>query len=229
VSRGRWQTNFVAAFVLVAMLVVCNVAFVYSHGYLQLLWILLGYLGLWGVYTWVRLQPEETGLARRDLGKGLRYAAWGIIFILIACLLIQLFDKHIFKDPRYNQSFPAALYAALLLLPVKTVLFEELAFRGIFPALLLRLKANRWLATLISSLAFGLWHITSAMGIGNYQVSGDIAVPKVGVVLATILATTTAGIILCTLRWRSGSLVTPIALHWFLNGLAIMLAAFSWH
>ncbi|MGA5143427.1 type II CAAX prenyl endopeptidase Rce1 family protein, partial [Streptomyces azureus] len=37
-------------------------------------------------------------------------------------------------------------------------------------------------------------------------------------------ATTAAGVVLCELRRRSGSLLAPAALHWAVNGIGYVLA-----
>jgi CAAX protease family protein len=42
-------------------------------------------------------------------------------------------------------------------------------------------------------------------------------------VAATVLVTFLAGLLLCVLRARSGSLLAPIGLHWAANGAGIVL------
>lgn len=60
---------------------------------------------------------------------------------------------------------------------------------------------------------------------------GDVAAVlagAVGTVVAVTAATTgaaLAGVVLCELRRRSGSLLAPFALHWALNALGVL---FSW-
>jgi membrane protease YdiL (CAAX protease family) len=63
------------------------------------------------------------------------------------------------------------------------------------------------------------------------SVRGDKAATRARVavsVLATIAFTTIAGIVFAELRWRSGSLVAPIGLHWATNGLGVLAAARVW-
>lgn len=48
-------------------------------------------------------------------------------------------------------------------------------------------------------------------------------------VTGAVLATGAAGFVFSWLRRRSGSLIAPIALHWSLNGLGALAAAFVWH
>jgi membrane protease YdiL (CAAX protease family) len=147
------------------------------------------------------------------------YTSWTHVYIVTI---------EFFKDERYNQSLNYTLYAALALLPLKTVIFEELAFRGIIPALILRFK-NQKTATIISSLAFGLWHVSTSLGIGAYSSGKNTTVPSFIVIGVVICVTTILGMIFCELRWRSDSLVAPMVVHWFINASAIILASLSWH
>lgn len=50
-----------------------------------------------------------------------------------------------------------------------------------------------------------------------------------GGVAGAVVATGAAGFVFSWLRRRSGSLIAPIALHWSLNGLGALAAAFVWH
>lgn len=213
---------------LVASLTVFNFAFVPATGWLRLFWNLSGYAVLLVVYKLAGLSLADIGLDKKYLKSGLIYG--GSIVLLIAGVLglTLIVNPAMFSDPRYHQSLSSALYASLVLLPLKTVFFEELAFRGILPALLMKFKNNRWFATIISSLGFGLWHITSAATIGSYHIGASIVVPKLLVILAVWLFTSVAGVILCELRWRSKSLVAPTVVHWFINGAGMILAALSW-
>ncbi len=208
-------------------LVVCNILFTPTAGWARLFWNFLGYICLFVAYKIAQLSLSDIGLSRKYIKNGLKYAFIIILIILAVFLLAFFVDKQAFKDPRYNHSISTAFYAVFILLPLKTVLFEEFAFRGILPATLLKIKNNRWFATIISSLAFGLWHVASSVSIGNYHI-GSIVIPKFIVVLIAVLFTALAGVFLCELRWRSKSLIAPILVHWFVNAAAIILAAISW-
>lgn len=212
----------------VSALVVFNFAFVPSTGWLRLFWNLLGYFVLLLIYRVAEFKNDDIGLARRYFKSGIKYGAIVITIIGVGLLAAFLINSDTFKDPRYHQSLPVALYSALVLLPLKTVLFEELAFRGIMPALLLRLKRGRWLATIISSVAFGFWHIISAATIGSYSAGGGLTISKPLVIVSVWLFTSLAGVFLCELRWRSKSLIAPIIVHWFVNAATIILASLSW-
>jgi membrane protease YdiL (CAAX protease family) len=121
----------------------------------------------------------------------------------------------------------AALMAALVVIPLGTVLAEELAFRG----LLLPLLGRRYgvpTGALLSSALFGLWHVLAALGGGPANaaiaelVGGDAAGTMLRVVI-TVLFTSAAGVVLCWLRLRSGSLLAPVLAHWAVNGLGVIM------
>jgi membrane protease YdiL (CAAX protease family) len=81
---------------------------------------------------------------------------------------------------------------------------------------------------LLSSGLFGLWHIVASLGGGPANaamvdvVGGDVAGTVVRVVV-TVLFTSLAGVVLCWLRLRSGSLLAPMLAHWTVNGLGVIV------
>jgi len=126
-----------------------------------------------------------------------------------------------------NRGWGSVAVRVLVTLPLLTVIPEELAFRGVTWALLRRVGGTR-VATLGSSLLFGLWHVLAALGGGpaNETAAGALGEGAVGVaarVGATVLVTFLAGLLLCALREGSGSLLAPIGLHWAANGAGIVL------
>jgi membrane protease YdiL (CAAX protease family) len=107
------------------------------------------------------------------------------------------------------------------------VIPEELAFRGVTWALLRRAGGRR-VATLGSSVLFGLWHVLPALGGGpaNETAAGALGEGAAGVAAraaGTVLVTFLAGLLLAALRAGSGSLLAPIGLHWAVNGAGIVL------
>lgn len=220
--------NLQAVILFAAALVVFNIAFISTNGWARLAWNSLGYASLLLAYQLGHLNLKAIGLSKKNLKPGLIYGACVIAIIFCGMMILFFIDKTLFKDPRYHHSLSTALYSVLILLPLKTVFFEELAFRGILPALLLKIKNERRFATIISSLAFGFWHIFSATKIGDYHLAGNITIPNVAVVCGVFVATSVAGFLFLELRWRSGSLAAPIIVHWFINGAGIILASLSW-
>jgi membrane protease YdiL (CAAX protease family) len=126
----------------------------------------------------------------------------------------------------------AALYTSLVVIPLGTVLFEEVAFRSVLWGLLAH-DYGVPLATAVSACLFGLWHVLPAMDLArtHTSVKGRATAGRrrlAVTVLATIAFTTIAGIVFAELRRRSGSLVAPVGLHWATNGLGVLAAARVW-
>jgi membrane protease YdiL (CAAX protease family) len=46
-------------------------------------------------------------------------------------------------------------------------------------------------------------------------------------VIVTVVFTALAGVVLCGLRLRSGSLVAPVLAHWTVNGLGVIVAVLA--
>lgn len=210
---------------LLVILVVCNLAFARSNGWLRWSWQLFGFGSLLLVYKIGGLSLSDIGLSRSRIAPGLKYALVAIALILVALIIVFLLKQSVFKDNRYNQGLWAALSAGLFIVPLKVVLFEELAFRGIMPALLKDLGSKPWIILVVSSVLFGLWHILTAPKTSNLSVGNDSNLLIVNVVF---VATCVGGAALYWLRQQSGSLVAPILVHWFINGAVIVLAALSW-
>jgi membrane protease YdiL (CAAX protease family) len=218
----------VASIALLYVLLTCNITFVDSSGWARLFWNLLGYCGLFLVYRLGKLTPADTGLEKSQARNGVTYGAIVAVVVLAGSLIFFLFDRSFFMDSRYHHSLGVAVYATIVLLPLKTVLFEELAFRGIFLGLALKLMHQRLISVITTSLAFGLWHVSSSMDIGSYHLSSGIIIPQLLVVGGAVIITAAASMALCELRLRSHSLIAPIMTHWALNGFAILLASLSW-
>jgi len=115
-----------------------------------------------------------------------------------------------------------------VVIPLGTVLPEELAFRGVLLALLGRRYGVR-AGTLLSSGLFGLWHVLPSLGggVANATIAGVVGADAAGSavrVVVTVLFTSLAGMVLCWLRLRSGSLLAPVLAHWTVNGLGVIVA-----
>lgn len=176
----------------------------------------------------------ELGLARSTWRSGLRYgaAAAALVAVVVSVAAILPLTRSAFLDERYRNDAGAAVRYALLAIPLQTVIPEEIAFRGVLLALISRSYGRRS-GTLCSSVLFGLWHITSSLGLAtdnegvSSQLGSGSSAQVLGVVGA-VVATTLAGLVLCWLRWRSRSLLAPIGLHWALNGAAVLAASVVW-
>jgi membrane protease YdiL (CAAX protease family) len=178
------------------------------------------------------LLARAGGLTRDDLGLGGDRLRRGLALGALAAAAVGLFyaaavalpaTREAFVDDRAAAPLTAVLFVALVRVPLGTVVLEELAFRGVLPALV---GGGWWRATLVSSGLFGLWHVLPAMGAPN-AVSG--ALGSTGAVVGTVLFTTAAGVVFrASQRW-SGHLVTPMLLHAATNSLGVLVAWWITH
>jgi membrane protease YdiL (CAAX protease family) len=173
---------------------------------------------------------RELGLDRRDAGRGLAegLVAAAALAIVLAVAAILPATRGLFQDRRAEDaSVVVLLYLVLVRVPLGTVTVEETLFRGVLLGLGLR-RWSRRVAVAVSSVAFGLWHILPARQLTTFNpvtegLAGDPAGRALGVA-AAVAGTALAGLVLCWLRLRSGSLLAPALLHWTLNGLGYTLA-----
>jgi uncharacterized protein len=176
----------------------------------------------------------ELGLGREHWKSGMGYALAAVTVVgsVIAVGVLLPMTRPMFMNHHYA-TISGALIASMVIIPLQTVIPEELAFRGVLHGALNRAWGFRGVA-LVGSLLFGLWHVATSLGLTSSNVGftrlfgGGIVGMLAGVTLA-VLATGAAGFVFSWLRRRSGSLIAPIALHWSLNGLGALAAALVWH
>ncbi|GLW28523.1 CPBP family intramembrane glutamic endopeptidase [Actinoplanes regularis] len=177
------------------------------------------------------LSWHDLGLSRRTLLPGLKYAlgAVAIVAVVYTAGAAIPATRVVFHDVRYHLHPGAALLTAFVVVPLGTVLLEEVAFRGVLLGLVNRHRGATW-ASITSSVLFGLWHILPSLRLTqvNQAVGAALGVGITGRILAIVGAvafTALAGLLLCELRRRSGSLLAAAALHWATNGLGLLIAA----
>jgi uncharacterized protein len=189
-----------------------------------------------GLVAWLRVNGlgwAELGLGREHWKSGAAYALGAIasVMAVIAVGALLPLTRPMFMNQHYA-TISGALLASMIIIPLQTVIPEELAFRGVLHGALNRAWGFRGVA-LAGSLLFGLWHIATSLGLTSSNVGftrifgGGVVGMSAGVVLA-VSATAAAGFVFSWLRRRSGSLLAPIALHWSLNGLGALAAALVW-
>ena len=182
-----------------------------------------------GVAQGQGLTAADLGLARSTWRTGLRWGAAAAALVGAAYALAYLIGP-------VRQALPdgtgdvdrEALWAILVVIPLGTVLPEELAFRGLLLDLLGR-RQGMLAGTLLSSALFGLWHVLPSLGGGtaNAAMVGMVGADTPGTVVRVVVTvgfTSLAGVVLCWLRLRSGSLLAPVLLHWTVNGLGVIVA-----
>jgi len=190
-----------------------------------------------GLVGWLRINGlgwAELGLGRDHWKSGAAYALAAVALVLAVITVGALLPltRPMFMNNHYS-TISGALVASMIVIPLQTVIPEELAFRGVLHGALNRAWGFRGVA-LAGSLLFGLWHVATSLGLTSSNVGftrlfgGGLAGMLSGVMLA-VVATAAAGFVFSWLRRRSGSLLAPIALHWSLNGLGALAAAMVWH
>jgi CAAX protease family protein len=172
------------------------------------------------------LTADDLGLARDRLGAGLRYgaapsgavaAAW-VVLAAVPATRPALADQRI-----TGLTWPEVAYQVTIRIPAGTVLWEEVAFRGVLQAALRRVLP-RPAALAVTSGVFGLWHVrptVQALRINQLAASRRATA---GSVAATVAGTAAAGLLLSWLRERSGSLAAPVLLHLSANCGAALAA-----
>ncbi|MEU2034709.1 CPBP family intramembrane glutamic endopeptidase [Nocardia amamiensis] len=177
---------------------------------------------------------SELGLSPRHWRRGSLYglAAVGLVLAVVAIGAALPITRPFFLADRYA-TISGALIASMIIIPLQTVIPEELAFRGVLHGTLHRAYGARGVFA-AGSLLFGLWHIASSLGLTSSNrgltgfIGGGLAGQVIGILLA-VAATAAAGVVFTWLRHRSGSLLAPIALHWSVNGAGALAAALVWH
>ncbi|MGY1696615.1 CPBP family intramembrane glutamic endopeptidase [Geodermatophilus sp. SYSU D00814] len=172
----------------------------------------------------------DLGLARRDVPAGLRWggAALALVAAGYAAVLALPPTRPLLADARVAGLDPAELAGDVLLrIPLGTVLWEEIAFRGVLLAVLLRVLPLR-AATAVAAGVFGLWHVRPTLSglAANDLVDGPLA--TAAAVALVCAGTAVAGVLFTWLRLRSGSLLAPVLLHLATNTLG-SLAALAAH
>lgn len=182
---------------------------------------------------WRGLTWHDLGLARKTWTRGLKYAAIAAMAVAAVYLSAVAWPttRDMFLDSRYQLALGTTLLTALVIIPVSTVLLEEVAFRGVLLGWLGKHKGLTW-AIAVSSIAFGLWHVLPSLGLSANQFVVNVVGSGVGAQAVTILAVVTftavAGWVLCEVRRRSGSLFAAVGLHWAVNGIAVLLTSAMW-
>ena len=219
--------------VVVVVLVLTNLIAHFTTPWASIATVPAAAVGLVALLRWRGLGWAELGLGREHWRAGMGYAlaAVAVVVSVIAVGVLLPVTRPMFMNHHYA-TISGALIASMVIIPLQTVIPEELAFRGVLHGALDRAWGFRGVA-LMGSLLFGLWHVATSLGLTSSNVGftrlfgGGIVGMLAGVTLA-VLATGAAGFVFSWLRRRSGSLIAPIALHWSLNGMGALAAALVW-
>ena len=219
--------------VVVAVLVITNLVAHFTTPWANIAIVPAAAAGLVLLVRARGLSWADLGLGREHWRSGARYAlaAAGLVLTVIAVGILLPWTRPMFLNNHYA-TVSGAVIASLVIIPLQTVIPEELAFRGVLHGALDRAWGFRGVAA-AGSLLFGLWHVASALGltagnVGLTRVFGGGVLGVLAGVCGAVIATAAAGFVFTWLRRRSGSLLAPIALHWSLNGMGALAAALVW-
>jgi membrane protease YdiL (CAAX protease family) len=232
VSHRARRRRLIALGVAIAVLAFSNVmsnrilpSWAYVPWNLSMAFVLLGiaYRGGAG--------PVAVGLGirhwHRPVGVGL--LLFGGTALLFALGMIVPATQSAFIDTRIGDAdVQQMLWVVLVQIPLGTVVLEEVAFRGVLPALMGGSPAIRWrwIPVLGASILFGLWHILPSMGIDNANaaVGGALGHNQVLTTTLAVASMTVAGVAMCALAHLGKGIKTTMLLHWATNSLGFFAA-----
>lgn len=174
-------------------------------------------------------------LTLNQMGLGLRHILPGIFVAVIASVVITAatlcisaipFLRHYFLgDDLAHASGKLIAFEAAIRIPLGTALIEEILFRGVLLGLLLT-HYDAFIAIIISSVIFGLWHIFPT--INTLESNDGVAAVmhnkkrKTGSVVGTVVVTFAAGLIFSWLRIIANSIIAPWLVHWSINASGVV-------
>ena len=176
-------------------------------------------LVLWAVHR-QRVSLAELGFHRHG---AVRSGFLGILIgvALAAAAVASLQSAPLMQGPvRYTpitaMSAESLLLRVLVTMPLDTIILEEVAFRGVLLAVLLRsFSTNR--AVLFSSLLFMLWHLLlNFHTLFNSSLAEEPQLLALGL-LGAHVAVFMGAFLFCMLRLRLGHIAPCITAHWTVN------------
>lgn len=192
-------------------------------------------IALLGFARWTGLSWSQLGLGRDRVGSGVRWALIAVSIVgatyVVGVLLPQ--TRTAFLDARYHLAVSGALMSAFVVIPLGTVLMEEIAFRSVLWGMLGR-HMTTWRVLVATSALFGLWHILPSLHLASANRGMSDAVQGAGasanllVVAGTVAFTALGGVVAGELRRRSGHLLASAGMHWATNALGVLFGLVAW-
>lgn len=186
---------------------------------------------LLGLARWAGADRAAIGLDPRQRQRGLAMGAGGaaLVAALLGAAASTDTGRELLDDDRVvDATWAQTLTHVGVFIPLGTVVLEEVAFRGVVPALLDPSGRSVTGTVVVPALAFGAWHIMSAGdfvtahdGEGSTGSTGSTG--TTGSVRGIVAATTAAGLVLGGARRWSGHLLAPALMHLTANALAALV------
>ena len=225
-TRGGWPV-----FALIATLAISNVM---ANGvipdWLYVPWNLAATLVVVRIaLRWDRCTMAHLGLTKEEAKSGL---AWGgaIALVIIVGMTVAAFlpfTSQAYEDTRASVSGWVVAYRAFIAIPFGTVLFEEVSFRGVLPAMVDHHRSHRF-AVITSAGLFGLWHVLPSLTLSesNDAISEELPgwIGQVVGIGGGVIFTAVVGLVFMWLRDKSGSVLAPALVHIATNSTGFVLA-----
>jgi uncharacterized protein len=189
----------------------------------------LAVAGLLGLARWSGLGATALGLDRRHLRRAAVVGLIGLALVGLAFGIAAAVPalRTVFHDGRMGTlGLGTLLWVTLIRIPLGTVLLEEIAFRGVLPALLGGGERWRWGPVLGASALFGLWHVLPSLALGR---NAAVATVLGGVPIAVlsglaVIAAAGAGVVLYWWRHTGRGVLAPALVHLATNSGGVLVA-----
>lgn len=180
---------------------------------------------------WSGLDPSRIGLDRRHVWRAAAIGLLGLGLVALvfgAALSIPALRTIFVQGGMDARPAGNLMWEVLVRIPLGTVLLEEVAFRGVLPALFGAGKQWRWGAVLGAAALFGLWHVHPALALGHNAIVREHfgILPLAVVPVLVMLAAAVAGVVLYWWRHAGRGLLSPALVHLATNSGALFFAWF---
>lgn len=175
------------------------------------------------------LSPSALGLGSRHLRRSALagLSGFGLVIVVFAVAASVPGLRILFHDGRMGSpGLPQLLLLALVRIPLGTVLLEEVAFRGVLPALLGAGERWRWRPVLAAAALFGGWHLLPSLALGQnaavHSALGGLPLPVVS--LLAMFAAAVAGVFLHWWRQTGRGVLASGLVHLATNSGGLVIA-----
>lgn len=169
----------------------------------------------------VGLSWPELGLARERIADGARLGLVVAGIVAAGVVTAAIVAPTLFEDERVDVSFSDMALRVVVIIPLGTVVVEEVIFRGVLHGLLRR-HLDVSPALIAGAMLFGMWHLFPVWWSYDDVAFGDLG--RIGTVAGTFVATSCAGAGFIWMRVRSGHLLAPMLAHTATNSVPFMIA-----
>lgn len=190
-----------------------------------------------------RLSMDDIGLAARRVPDGVRLGSavsGALVGVYLSGLAVPT-TRDLFKDDRADIGIGSLLWQTCVMVPAGTVFMEEVAFRGVLPAMLRNrlpgnavrrgpgiLRSRSFRADVAAATLFGLWHVLPSWNVNEVNpvfrdhLPGSLG--RAAAISAGVVGTAAAGMAWSWLRNRSGSIAAPAVVHTATNSLGYIIS-----